>query len=88
MRKEKVPSIIYKLIRDCLETVTNHAEIAQSVEHFTRNEGVVGSSPIFSLEDYADVSDYILHSFFICNIEIAKSFSFPYLDNSEKYDNI
>ncbi len=24
------------------------AEIAQSVEHFTRNEGVVGSSPIFS----------------------------------------
>ena len=26
------------------------AEIAQSVEHFTRNEGVVGSSPIFSLK--------------------------------------
>ena len=26
----------------------NVAEIAQSVEHFTRNEGVVGSSPIFS----------------------------------------
>ena len=25
-----------------------HAEIAQLVEHFTRNEGVVGSSPIFS----------------------------------------
>lgn len=25
------------------------AEIAQLVEHFTRNEGVVGSSPIFSL---------------------------------------
>ncbi len=25
-----------------------YAEIAQSVEHFTRNEGVVGSSPIFS----------------------------------------
>ena len=25
------------------------AEIAQSVEHFTRNEGVVGSIPIFSL---------------------------------------
>ena len=24
------------------------AEIAQLVEHFTRNEGVVGSSPIFS----------------------------------------
>ena len=27
------------------------AEIAQSVEHFTRNEGVVGSSPIFSLTE-------------------------------------
>ncbi len=26
----------------------NHAGIAQSVEHFTRNEGVVGSSPISS----------------------------------------
>ena len=26
----------------------HHAEIAQLVEHFTRNEGVVGSSPIFS----------------------------------------
>ena len=24
------------------------AEIAQLVEHFTRNEGVVGSNPIFS----------------------------------------
>ena len=28
--------------------VTCVAEIAQLVEHFTRNEGVVGSSPIFS----------------------------------------
>ena len=26
------------------------AEIAQSVEHFTRNEGVEGSSPFFSLK--------------------------------------
>ncbi len=26
------------------------AEIAQLVEHFTRNEGVVGSSPIFSFQ--------------------------------------
>ena len=26
------------------------AEIAQLVEHFTRNEGVVGSSPIFSFD--------------------------------------
>ena len=29
--------------------VSISAGIAQSVEHFTRNEGVVGSSPIFSL---------------------------------------
>ena len=29
-------------------TYTSFAEIAQLVEHFTRNEGVVGSSPIFS----------------------------------------
>ena len=28
--------------------VQSQAEIAQLVEHFTRNEGVVGSSPIFS----------------------------------------
>ena len=28
------------------------AEIAQLVEHFTRNEGVVGSSPIFSFIVY------------------------------------
>lgn len=27
------------------------AGIAQSVEHFTRNEGVVGSSPIFSFSE-------------------------------------
>ena len=27
------------------------AEIAQLVEHFTRNEGVVGSSPIFSFPE-------------------------------------
>ena len=27
------------------------AEIAQLVEHFTRNEGVVGSSPIFSFSE-------------------------------------
>ena len=26
------------------------AEIAQLVEHFTRNEGVVGSSPIFGFD--------------------------------------
>ena len=31
--------------------IGKNAEIAQSVEHFTRNEGVVGSSPIFSLRE-------------------------------------
>ncbi len=31
--------------------ITISAEIAQLVEHFTRNEGVVGSSPIFSLTE-------------------------------------
>ena len=30
--------------------VSISAGIAQSVEHFTRNEGVVGSSPISSLK--------------------------------------
>ena len=29
------------------------AEIAQSVVHFTRNEGVVGSSPIFGFKEKA-----------------------------------
>ena len=33
------------IISECVNT---QAEIAQLVEHFTRNEGVVGSSPIFS----------------------------------------
>ena len=51
---------MYKLIRDCLETVTNHAEIAQSVEHFTRNEGVVGSSPIFSFSIMEEVMSKII----------------------------
>ena len=27
---------------------SSHAEIAQLVEHFTRNEGVAGSNPVFS----------------------------------------
>ncbi len=31
---------------------TVHAKVAQPVEHFTRNEGVVGSSPIFSFIFY------------------------------------
>ena len=30
------------------DAVHNFAGIAQSVEHFTRNEGVVGSTPISS----------------------------------------
>ena len=30
--------------------ISKIAEIAQSVEHFTRNEGVEGSSPFFSLK--------------------------------------
>ena len=34
------------------------AEIAQLVEHFTRNEGVVSSSLIFSLNDRASHSRY------------------------------
>ena len=34
------------------------AGIAQSVEHFTRNEGVVSSSLIFSLNDRASHSRY------------------------------
>ncbi len=33
---------------DYYYTIKCSAEIAQLVEHFTRNEGVVGSSPIFS----------------------------------------
>ena len=32
-----------------LSVSTTHAGIAQSVEHFTRNEGVEGSSPFSSL---------------------------------------
>ena len=38
------------IVANYLITLYNYivAEIAQSVEHFTRNEGVVGSSPIFS----------------------------------------
>ena len=40
------------IVANYLITLYNYivAEIAQSVEHFTRNEGVVGSSPIFSLK--------------------------------------
>ena len=34
----------------------SHAGIAQSVEHFTRNEGVVGSSPISSFNHESAIS--------------------------------
>ena len=36
----------------CGQCIAPDAEIAQLVEHFTRNEGVVGSSPIFSFLFY------------------------------------
>ena len=35
------------------------AEIAQPVEHFTRNEGVVGSSPIFSFEKSRKIGAFL-----------------------------
>lgn len=38
-------TISYKSIKISIRRI---AGIAQLVEHFTRNEGVVGSSPIFS----------------------------------------
>ena len=41
---------------------TSRAEIAQLVEHFTRNEGVVGSSPIFSL-DREVLKTYVFKTF-------------------------
>ena len=34
-----------------------YADVAQLVEHFTRNEGVVGSSPIFSFMYAAGLTD-------------------------------
>ncbi len=39
-----------------LSLVASHAGIAQSVEHFTRNEGVVGSSPISSFSQESVIS--------------------------------
>ena len=45
------------------------AEIAQLVEHFTRNEGVVGSSPIFSFFIKKQPPVYPLAVFLLyCNI--------------------
>ena len=39
---------IYFIMRYTIKgSFYSRAEIAQLVEHFTRNEGVVGSSPIF-----------------------------------------
>ena len=40
------------------------AEIAQLVEHFTRNEGVEGSSPFFGLEkDLVNILSVFIRSF-------------------------
>ena len=43
------------------------AEIAQSVGHFTRNEGVVGSSPIFSClkEDAINMVEIPIYRIFL-----------------------
>ncbi len=41
---QKEHSFIYAFI---------YAEIAQLVEHFTRNEGVAGSSPVFGFQEMA-----------------------------------
>ena len=39
--------------------ITISAEIAQLVEHFTRNEGVEGSSPFFSFKNPENVVFWI-----------------------------
>ena len=55
----------------------HRAGIAQLVEHFTRNEGVVGSSPIFSLQ-----KALCIQGFFFCNISQWKKWkSRRYLSN-------
>ena len=43
------------------------AEIAQLVEHFTRNEGVVGSSPIFSFSETFAIYFQVVGVFSLCN---------------------
>ena len=43
------------------------ASIAQSVEHFTRNEGVVGSSPIFSFSETFAIYFQVVGVFSLCN---------------------
>ena len=43
------------------------AEIAQLVEHFTRNEGVEGSSPFFSLaEKIAEIQVFMQGFSYLC----------------------
>ena len=39
------------------------AEIAQLVEHFTRNEGVEGSSPFFSFDNDSHVPVWVYGCF-------------------------
>ena len=42
-------NMVYNNQGQRLKDTADDAEIAQLVEHFTRNEGVEGSSPFFSL---------------------------------------
>ena len=44
----KSEKIRYNSSCGCRTSITTFAGIAQLVEHFTRNEGVVGSNPISS----------------------------------------
>ena len=45
-----------------------YAEIAQLVEHFTRNEGVAGSSPVFGFLYNIKRTDKCVSSFFVENL--------------------
>ena len=47
---EKMYIIIFVPVGETSRHRAGQAGIAQSVEHFTRNEGVVGSSPISGLQ--------------------------------------
>lgn len=38
--------------------INNHAGVAQLVEHFTRNEGVAGSSPVSSTNEKPDITGF------------------------------
>ena len=56
----------------------NLAEIAQLVEHFTRNEGVVGSSPIFGFRICISyfLTDYVIYVLFKIVSVSAEAFFF------------